>query len=89
MDALDCVITAALFCASALCIVVMVHCGRKYQSGAGLIVVGCLGWSIVSIISALIGPSMRMGIDHMRYFELLAVIGVCLILGRLGWRRER
>lgn len=90
MDALDCLIVALVSLASALSVVVIVNRNEdhEYRLSAVLIAVGASGWAMVDIISALTGPSMQMDTDHMRWFVLLAVVGVVMTLVRVGRRRD-
>lgn len=87
MGAIDYLIVIALCIAAALSIVVLVHRGRRFAVAAVAVFIGAGGLAMVTIVSSLTSPDMQ--VHHEGFFRLMSWVGICVMLGRLGWRREQ
>lgn len=86
MSTIDWLICVSLGVASALSLVVLVHRGRRFAVAAVAVFVGASGLATVTIVSELTSPEMQ--VQHQELFRLMSWVGVCVMLGRLGWRRD-
>lgn len=85
MTGVDVALVLVMSAASALALIVMVNCGRKYAAASAAVFIGAAGLATVMLVSAMTAPEMQ--VQHEGVFRVLSWIGMCALLARLGWRK--